>query len=237
MDSSAQIYVGFVHPPMLELAEWLRAAGRPVTVLDVGCGDGLKIGYLLDRGFFSERDRVIGLDVNPARIERVKAKYAILDGRVGDATTLAGIDDDSCDGAIASAVIEHLADTDLFLRNLRRVLRPGGRAYVSSLVRRKHIVYMYRNPSGEFSRDPEHIYEWRSDEEFRAVMGRHLKVVKFRSSPFEVTAGCAALLLRRVGLMGDAAAARACAAIDRALPWLKVPDPFFHRVEVIVEKA
>lgn len=237
MDSSPQIYTRYMHPPLLELAEWLKEKQTPVTLLDIGCGDGLKIGGLIDLGYFSASDRIIGLDINSARIERLKERYPAVEGRVGNAATLAGIEDDSCDGAIASAVVEHLDDPALFLKNTNRILRRDGRAYISSLVRRKHVVYLYRNAKGEFSRDPEHVYEWRSDAEFLKAVSSHLKVVKFRRSPFEVTLGCAPLLLRRLGILGDAIAARVSAKMDAVLPWLSFPDPFFHRVEVIVEKA
>ena len=182
VDSSLQIYFDYVHPPMLDFARAVKADGKPKTVLDIGCGDGLKIGSLLDRGIINEADRVIGLDLNAARIERIKLKYPLLDARVGDASTLAGIEDSSCDGVIASAVIEHLEDTALFMQNLRRVLRPGGKAYISSLVRKKHIVYWYRNRDGEFARDPEHIYEWRSDREFQEAVDKSLKTIFFLKS-------------------------------------------------------
>jgi SAM-dependent methyltransferase len=222
---------------MLDFARSIKRDGRPVTVLDIGCGDGLKIGALLERGLFDGGDKVIGLDINATRVGRVKSRYPQLDGRVGDAATLDGIDDGSCDGVIASALIEHVEDPSLFMRNLRRVLRPGGKAYISSLVRRKHIVWYYRNRRGEFARDPEHVHEWRSDREFQDAVGGWLEPLFFRRSPFTFTAGCLPLLMRRMGLLGDAAAGKLAAACDRALPWIRVPDPFFHRVEIIAEKA
>jgi ubiquinone/menaquinone biosynthesis C-methylase UbiE len=91
--------------------------------LDIGCGDG---GYALRLLGLGAR-RVIGVDVEPQRIEDARLRYAgnpQLEFVIGDASSLA-VPDDSFDGVLMNEVLEHVDDTRA-LSESWRVLRPGG---------------------------------------------------------------------------------------------------------------
>lgn len=91
-------------------------------VLDVGSGWGAVSGRL---GAWGE---VIGVEPSPvAREEAERRGVRVLEGRAEELP----VDDASVDIAIASDVIEHLPDDAAAVRELVRVLRPGGLALIT----------------------------------------------------------------------------------------------------------
>lgn len=100
-----------------DLASWLDPPG---PVLDVGAGTGVVGLGLGELGF-----RVVGVDLSPRMLafarERLGPRVA-----TGDATELPVRD--GCVGAACSVwVLHHVADAGEALREVARVLRPGGR--------------------------------------------------------------------------------------------------------------
>ena len=92
-----------------------RARGR---MLDIGCGDGCTLDALARLGW-----QVEGVDFDPAAVESAARRgYAVRLGtlesqRYPDGTFAA---------VTASHVLEHVREPGAFLRECRRVLRPGG---------------------------------------------------------------------------------------------------------------
>jgi demethylmenaquinone methyltransferase / 2-methoxy-6-polyprenyl-1,4-benzoquinol methylase len=90
-------------------------------VLDACCGTGdLAIGAA-QRGA-----QAIGLDFSPKMLERARRKAPAVDWVQGDALALP-FDDASFDAATVGFGVRNVADLETGLRELRRVLRPGGR--------------------------------------------------------------------------------------------------------------
>lgn len=100
------------------------------SVLEVGCGNGVFLP-LLARAV-GPAGRVVGLDHAPTFVAAARARVAEqgLDGHVtveeGDAYRLP-FPDASFDAAHCERVLMHLDDPTAALRELRRVVRPGGR--------------------------------------------------------------------------------------------------------------
>lgn len=92
------------------------------TVADVGCGPGHVAAYLHARGV-----DVRGIDLSPAMVREARERSPGIPFAVGDVTAL-----DAPDGAWAAAVafysLIHLRGDEVgaALRELRRVIRPGG---------------------------------------------------------------------------------------------------------------
>lgn len=90
--------------------------------LDYGCAEGGYSEALLSYGASS----VVGVDVVEGRIKEAasrgipNAAFHLFDGNKLDFT------DDSFDGAFVNEVLEHVADEQVSLREIHRVLRPGG---------------------------------------------------------------------------------------------------------------
>ena len=102
-------------------------------VLDVGCGDG---------GWWSgNRARIAAgwhltlLDMSAGMIDAAKAKLAGLNQdltfAVANVESLP-FENGSFDAVIANHMLYHVGDLDRGLREIRRVLRPGGRLYAST---------------------------------------------------------------------------------------------------------
>ena len=110
------------------LVGWLRSRQTDVRVLDVGCGD---------RPYRELFPNTIGFDVpgNP---------HADLHGSLESIP----VDDASFDVVLCLQVLEHVPDPAAAVRELRRVVRPGGRVLAST-----HGVY-------PFHPNPDDLWRW-----------------------------------------------------------------------------
>lgn len=96
-------------------------------VLDIGVGPGLLTFDLA--ATVGERGRTAGIDTSEAMLEMTRrrcAEQAQLDLRCADAVALPF--EDACfDAVVSTQVFEYVGDVDRALREVARVLRPGGR--------------------------------------------------------------------------------------------------------------
>ncbi len=97
------------------------------VLLDVGCGDGTLASEARRRLGASE---VLGIDILPHNL--LSARNRGIRPMLADLESPLPIREGSIDAVLASHVIEHLADTDQFVRELYRVLKPGGYAAVAT---------------------------------------------------------------------------------------------------------
>ena len=131
--AESAVYVGDPARGAEELASLFGRLGadpRGGTCLEVGCGPGRMTGALAARF-----DRVIAVDVSPARLERARA--VVPDANVRFQTVsgerLDGIEDAIADAIVCYLVLQHLPSRDVVVSNVHefaRVLRPGGEAFV-----------------------------------------------------------------------------------------------------------
>ena len=101
---------------------------RGMKVLDVGCGQGIDVARYAMAGAHAT-----GVDLTPRHVELASAHLAALDLQAevveGDAEGLP-FADASFDRASSNGVLHHTPDMPAALRELRRVLTPGGEARV-----------------------------------------------------------------------------------------------------------
>ncbi|MFF1697604.1 class I SAM-dependent methyltransferase [Streptomyces sp. NPDC058257] len=100
----------------------LRPGGR---VLDAGCGTGRALPAL--REAVGPSGSVLGVDLTPAMLEAATRAGRHCEGQLllADVTRLP-LRDASLDAVFGAGLISHLADPVENLRELRRVVRPGG---------------------------------------------------------------------------------------------------------------
>lgn len=137
------------------------------VVLDVASGEGYGSRLLAEVA-----ESIMGVDVDPAAVSHAAKTYirSNLSYRHGSATALP-LDDASVDAVVSFETLEHLDDHDGMLREVKRVLRPGGLMVMSTPDKRfypdkRHYV------EGEVPTNPFHVRELTLDE-FKALVGRH----------------------------------------------------------------
>lgn len=101
-------------------------------VVDVGCGPGLALERLAAR---SAPLTLVGLDRSLGMAQEARARDDIVHAAVGDAIHLP-MRSASVDVALAMHMLYHVSDPASAVVELRRVLRPGGTAVVSTLGER-----------------------------------------------------------------------------------------------------
>src|SRR4051794_16095220 len=97
------------------------------TVLDLGCGPGTDLSALA--GAATATGTVVGIDHDQATVDAARdrmAKQSTVSVRLGDIHDLP-LPDRTADRARTDRVLQHVADPAQVLREIHRVLRPGGR--------------------------------------------------------------------------------------------------------------
>ncbi|MBL7859055.1 MAG: class I SAM-dependent methyltransferase [Cyclobacteriaceae bacterium] len=113
-------------------------------VLEVGCGEGRGVSLLLDKASdFTAVDKI------KLVIEALQQKYPTGRFLSMNIPPLSGLPDNTYDAVVSFQVIEHINDDFLFLKEIHRVLKPGGIALLTT-----------PNRSMSLSRNPWHIREY-----------------------------------------------------------------------------
>jgi demethylmenaquinone methyltransferase/2-methoxy-6-polyprenyl-1,4-benzoquinol methylase len=111
-----------------------RWRAETARALDACCGTGdLAIAALRAGG------RVTGLDFSERMLERARAKSDEVEWIQGDALALP-FEDGSFDAATVGFGVRNLEDLEGGLRELRRVLRPGGRVGILEITRPRGLL-------------------------------------------------------------------------------------------------
>ena len=105
------------------------------SAVDLGAGTGFITGGLLERGL-----RVIAVDQSAVMLDALRAKFsktAKLDCRSGDAEQIP-VDDACVDYCFANMCLHHVERPPQAIREMYRILKPGGRAVITDLDRHDH---------------------------------------------------------------------------------------------------
>lgn len=133
----------------------LGAAGRDIRpgerILDFGCAAGPQIRRLRE---FAEAGDVWGVDISAAHVTWcMRYLPTCFHFAVTSATPHLPFEDRHFDLIYCGSVLSHLSDmADAWLLELSRVLRPGGRLYVTLNTKQSMYAYLRHWPGVEFSR-------------------------------------------------------------------------------------
>ena len=103
----------------------LPLIGKAGRVLDVGCLDGTIAELLVKMG-----NTVSGIDASEPAVKRAMARG--IDARLGNVEETFPFESNFFDAVFAGEIIEHVFDVDAMLKEIKRVLKPGGAFVVTT---------------------------------------------------------------------------------------------------------
>jgi SAM-dependent methyltransferase len=158
----------------LSIRRDLLPEGAAARVVDVGCGDGRHILAAAERGCFS-----VGLDYDHAELRKARQRLGgrRIDLVAGDASRLP-FRDAAFDAVICTETLEHLPDDVGAIREIGRILQPGGLLHGAVPSHFTELVY------------------WRLSEGYHNTPGGHVRIY----APRKLTTRLARAGLRVTGV-------------------------------------
>jgi len=201
----------------------------PLALADLGCGDGPLFAALVRTRIIGESEPVYAIDLETARLAHVSARFPWIRTVVASADSVPEIADGSLDAVVSTMVMEHVPAEDAYLAEIRRILRPEGRAYMTTVFKKQWAWY-FRTRDGESVLDTSHLREYTDLAAFRALVEKSgLRVVAL-----ERTRLWFPLLDPLLFRMGRRLRSRP--TLLRALRAVKVPIPGYFALEIVVER-
>jgi len=153
---------------------------RDFSLVDLGCGDGTLLFSLQSKELLLNAGKIVGVDLSSQRIKNLREGVKGVVGIVSDACNVEELENNVFDVVISSQVIEHVSDDNELLKEIMRLLKSDGVAYISSVIKKWYGFYIYRN-KGKFRLDPTHVREYSSKEDFLKLLERNeLKISEYR---------------------------------------------------------
>lgn len=118
------------------------------NVLEVGCGVGRGLELLVKNS-----QHYTAIDKNGELLGKLKTDYPHVTFVHSHIPPFSGIQDNTFDCVVSFQVIEHIKNDSLFLKEIHRVLKPGGKAIITT-----------PNRSMSLTRNPWHEREYLLDE-------------------------------------------------------------------------
>ena len=131
-------------------------------LLELGCGEGRGVELLAPKS-----KSYLGLDKIGEIIEGLKAKHPKYDFQSSVFPPM-NIADNSFDTIVTFQVIEHIKNDELYLKEIHRILKPGGTALIST-----------PNIKMTLSRNPWHQREYTADE-LKALAAKYFESVDMK---------------------------------------------------------
>jgi len=138
--------------------DMVEAAIPPCSkILDAGCGPGVMAGKLMERGY-----AVWGIDFAEPMIRKARELCGSDQFGVGDVEHIP-FPDNTFDVVVSLGVIEYLESDEQALREIRRVLKPGGRAVIAISNGRSPLLRLDRvlRRGGALLRPTYHLLKYR----------------------------------------------------------------------------
>jgi 2-polyprenyl-3-methyl-5-hydroxy-6-metoxy-1,4-benzoquinol methylase len=132
-------------------------------VLEVGCGEGRGAEILI-----ASSNSFTAVDKIQSAIDALQRKYPQAQFQQMNIPPLMGLKDNFYDIVVSFQVIEHIQDDALYLREIHRVLKPGGMALITTPNRKMSLT-----------RNPWHVREYLAGE-LKALAGSFFQKVTMK---------------------------------------------------------
>lgn len=132
-----------IHQRLLQ-AYYLAQEHIEGSLLEVGCGEGRGVELLAPLS-----DKYLAIDKIQQVIDALRKKHPGVEFRQAFVPPFEGIANNSFDRVVSFQVIEHIQNDRLFLEEIYRVLKPGGKAIITTPNIKKTL-----------SRNPWHVREY-----------------------------------------------------------------------------
>ena len=209
------------------LTRWLPPG--PLALADLGCGDGPLFAALSREGLIAASHPVYAVDLEAARLARVSDRFPWIRTLVASADAVPDIVDAGLDAVISTMVMEHVPDEHAYLAEIQRMLRPGGRAYVTTVFKQPWAWY-FRKRNGESVLDTSHLREYTDLDRVRELVANaELRILAMKRS--RMWFPLLDPLLFRVGHR-----LRSHHKLLHRLRAAKVPIPGYQVLELVVER-
>jgi SAM-dependent methyltransferase len=175
-ESSDLYFMGHHLPAQLtwQHKEFIRRHPEGRTLLDVGCGEGVFLSAARDAGF-----EVWGLDFDRVNIANAKKRYGLKRIFPLSVEAFCRTKRMRFDLVTFYEVLEHMENPKVFLGQVRRLLKPGGRMVLSCPNRNRTLDSMR---GGDFP--PNHLTRWSASALRHFVESNGFKVECLNVKPF-----------------------------------------------------
>ncbi|HEU5206623.1 MAG TPA: class I SAM-dependent methyltransferase [Gaiellaceae bacterium] len=201
----------------------------PLALADIGCGDGPLFAALARAGVIDATRPVFAVDLEAARLARVSERFPWIRTVVASADRIPELGDETLGAVVSTMVMEHVPDERAYLAEIRRVLEPRGRAYVTTVFKKPWAWY-FRKRNGESVLDTSHLREYTDVAAFRALVeSAGLRIVTLERNRLWFPL-LDPLLFRFGGRL------RSRRGLLRVLRAPRVPIPGYFSLEIVVER-
>ncbi|OQA93437.1 MAG: hypothetical protein BWY24_00455 [Microgenomates group bacterium ADurb.Bin219] len=202
------------------------------SLADLGCGDGSILYALGKKKLLGQFSKIYAIDISKDRIANVKR----IDGRikcmVSDVCNISKIKNSEIDLIILNQVIEHVQDDELMIKEIERILKKGGIAYISTVFKKWYGWFFYKDKNNNWVIDPTHEREYSYDKQLIGKFKKFdLEILKNNKSLqwFPITD----FFLKRIGFRND--------AYERSLQLrllrkVKIPIIGYYNWEIVCKK-
>ena len=208
--------------------------------LDLGCGDGVMIKDLYGQNLVGKNVELVGLDISKKNIKLCRRRLPDLHFVVGKAENIL-FKAKSFDFIYSWMVIEHIYNPHKMVAETTRLLKNGGKCYISSIVKRPWAIYFYRN-NGKFVLDPTHVNEFDSEKSFlKLFKTKELRIIDFSSKlrTYSIVELILKVLIKSK-ILRSSIELRDFFVNNKLMNFVKsfliIPVPGFYQVEVLHEK-
>lgn len=227
----------FIHYYSLQLPELVKAIIKSnpglKVIADLGCGDGSLLYSLNKAKLLDCFDKIYAVDLSEERINRVRHISPRITCFISDTCNVPDIKSESVNIIIANQVIEHVKDDGALVEEIKRITRPEGLIYISTVFKKRYAWYFFKNRLNQWVIDPTHEREYLCDNQLLDKLKKlGLLIIKNQKTLhwFAITD----FILKRIGFKQDVYETN---AIFRTLRRIKVPILGYYNWEIVCRKV